>query len=192
LKLRRINRETRGVGHVFDRGADLVCSSDHGELKDSWCPRAETTSAKFEHTGCELFASIPGAGSSDENLNDLEVAVTRQVIPTIRSLYAKLAPGIDLSPLEEAREQWHERILETLLEQVRNNADNEATLELILELDPLHEEACSLLLTRLIRTGRRITAQRRYRDFSCRLQDTLGLEPAPELQALVTGKRSVA
>jgi DNA-binding SARP family transcriptional activator len=119
------------------------------------------------------------------DLNDLEGAVTRQDIPTIRNLYAKLAPGIDLAPLEEAREQWHERILETLLEHARNHADNEATLELILELDPLHEEACSLLLSHLIRTGRRITAQRRYRDFSRRLQDTLGLEPTPELQHLV-------
>jgi DNA-binding SARP family transcriptional activator len=139
----------------------------------------------LEPWGIPTYILESGLSRTHVDLNDLEVAVSRQDIPTIRSLYAKLAPGIDLSPLEEAREHWHERILETLLEHVRNNADNEATLELILELDPLHEEACSLLLTHLIRTGRRITAQRRYRDFSRRLQDTLGLEPAPELQHLV-------
>jgi tetratricopeptide (TPR) repeat protein len=139
----------------------------------------------LEPWGIPTYILESGLSRTHVDLNDLEVAVTRQDIPAIRNLYAKLAPGIDLAPLEEAREHWHERILETLLEHVRNNADNEATLELILELDPLHEEACSLLLTHLIRTGRRITAQRRYREFSRRLQDTLGLEPAPELQHLV-------
>jgi tetratricopeptide (TPR) repeat protein len=139
----------------------------------------------LEPWGIPTYILESGLARTHVDLNDLEVAVTRQDIPVIRSLYAELAPAIDLPPLEEAREQWHERILETLLEHTRNNADNEATLELILELDPLHEEACSLLLTHLIRTGRRITAQRRYRDFSRRLQDTLGLEPAPELQHLV-------
>jgi tetratricopeptide (TPR) repeat protein len=146
----------------------------------------------LEPWGIPTYILESGLSRTHVDLNDLEVAVIRQDIPTIRSLYAKLVPGIDLSPLEEAREQWHERILETLLKHVRDTADDEATLELILELDPLHEEACSLLLTHLIRTGRRITAQRRYREFSRRLQDVLGLEPAPELQALVTGKRSVA
>ncbi len=139
----------------------------------------------LEPWGLPTYILESGLSRTHVDLNDLEVAVARQDIPTIRNLYAKLAPGIDLAPLEEAREQWHERILETLLEHARNNADNEATLELILELDPLHEEACSLLLTHLIRTGRRITAQRRYRDFSRRLQDTLGLEPTPELRYLV-------
>jgi tetratricopeptide (TPR) repeat protein len=139
----------------------------------------------LEPWGIPTYILESGLSRTHVDLNDLEVAVSRQDIPTIRKLYAKLAPGIDLPPLEEAREHWHERILETLLEHARNTADNEATLELILELDPLHEEACSLLLTHLIRTGRRITAQRRYREFSRRLQDTLGLEPAPELQHLV-------
>jgi DNA-binding SARP family transcriptional activator len=139
----------------------------------------------LEPWGLPTYILESGLSRTHVDLNNLEVAVTRQDIATIRNLYAKLAPGIDLAPLEEAREHWHERILETLLEHVRNHADNEATLELILELDPLHEEACSLLLSHLIRTGRRITAQRRYRDFSRRLQDTLGLEPTPELQHLV-------
>jgi tetratricopeptide (TPR) repeat protein len=139
----------------------------------------------LEPWGLPTYILESGLSRTHVDLNDLEVAVARQDIPTIRNLYAKLAPGIDLAPLEEAREQWHERILETLLEHVRNHTDNEATLELILELDPLHEEACSLLLKHLIHTGRRITAQRRYREFSRRLQDTLGLEPTPELQHLV-------
>jgi tetratricopeptide (TPR) repeat protein len=139
----------------------------------------------LEPWGLPTYILESGLARTHVDLNDLEVALARKDIPAIRSFYAKLAPGIDLPPLEEAREQWHERILETLLEHAHNNLENEATLELILELDPLHEEACSLLLTHLIRTGRRITAQRRFREFSRRLQDTLGLEPAPELQHLV-------
>ncbi len=53
----------------------------------------------------------------------------------------------------------------------------------ILESDPLHEEACRLLVLSLAAQGRRAEALRQGREFCRRLRREVGVEPGPELAA---------
>ncbi len=121
------------------------------------------------------------------DLSDLEAALTRRDIPNLRALYADLAPDVHLLPVTEARDHWRERTLQVALEYVRQHSDDETTLEWLLRLDPLHEEALSLLLAHLMRSGRRVSARRRFADYSRRLRATFGLEPAPDTERILAG-----
>ncbi len=56
-----------------------------------------------------------------------------------------------------------------------------------LHADPLRERAHYLLIRAYIAEGNRVEAIRHYRSYSRLLERTLGLEPSPELRALVEG-----
>lgn len=122
------------------------------------------------------------------DLWELEAALAENRPEEIARLYTgKLAPGVDLPPLDEAREALHERVLAVLLEAgSRLPAEQAETyLERVLELEPLHEEALGRLLRLLIGSGRRSSARRRYEAFARRLGADLGLEPPAELRRLL-------
>jgi DNA-binding SARP family transcriptional activator len=59
-----------------------------------------------------------------------------------------------------------------------------AELERLLAAHPLREHALALLLRALYRAGRHVEALERYRSYRAHLQDELGLDPGPGLQAL--------
>jgi DNA-binding SARP family transcriptional activator len=88
------------------------------------------------------------------------------------------------------RPRWQE--LRLALEEDRQHAALElgryapaiAELERLLTTHPLRERALGLLLRALYRAGRHAEALARYRSYRVHLQDELGLDPGPELQAL--------
>lgn len=122
------------------------------------------------------------------DLWELEAAMAENRPEEIARLYTgKLAPGVDLPPLDEAREALHERVLAALLEAGSHAPAEQAEtyLERVLEFEPLHEEALGRLLRLLIGSGRRSSARRRYQAFARRLEAELGLEPPAELRRLL-------
>lgn len=115
---------------------------------------------------------------------ELQKLLERGDIPAVLKRYSPLAPGVDLPQVLEQREHLAGQVMMAVLGSV--NAQNaEERLEWILHHDPLHEEAFERLLEVWVRSGRRVTAERRYREFAKRLREELGMEPAPQLQRML-------
>ena len=128
--------------------------------------------AGLKHIRCDLW--------------ELEKALEVKDAKAIRKLYGELTPDSDLDAIVEHRERLRGRAAEVVFGSVEaGDPQAEDTLEWILGLDPLHEEAFSKLLELLIKSGRKVSAQRRYRDFAARLKAELGLEPAPKTQQML-------
>ncbi len=87
--------------------------------------------------------------------------------------------------LEELRLGALEDRLELLLETGRH-AEGTAELERLAALHPLRERLHRLLIVALYRAGRQADALAVYQRLRERLADELGIDPAPELQALAT------
>jgi len=64
-------------------------------------------------------------------------------------------------------------------------AEHDALTQRLLDQDPFDERAAAIALRALLATGEADVARRRYREFAQRLLTELGLEPGPELRALV-------
>ena len=121
------------------------------------------------------------------DLWDLEEALRAGRIDAVRSLYAELLPGFDLEAIEEARSGLHKRVFQAVLDHAAGLETSqpqaaEDALEWLLSRDPTHEAAFAGLLNLMLRSGRRVSAQRRYLEFADRLRREFGLEPAPEMR----------
>ncbi len=142
-----------------------------------------------EPWGVPTYILESGLARARVDLWDLEAALSKADLKTVRALYADLAP-LELEPVEEHRDDLRARTLEAVLDQAlalegANPAEAEDALEWLLERDPVHEEAFSSLLTLLVRSGRRVTAERRYRAFAEKLRQEMGLEPGIEIRRLL-------
>jgi DNA-binding SARP family transcriptional activator/Tfp pilus assembly protein PilF len=139
-----------------------------------------------EPWGVPTYILESGLARANVDLWNLEAALGREDFKTVRELYADLAPEFDLELLEGYRNQLRERVLDGLLGYAETVSDDaEDTLEAILKIDPLNEEAFSRLLERMVASGRRVSAERRFREFSRRLRDELGLEPSSEMRRVL-------
>ena len=139
-----------------------------------------------EPWGVPTYILESGLARANVDLWNIEAALDRGDFKAVRNLYANFAPGFDFAPLEEYRDDLRERVLGGLLEHANTVSDNvEDTLEAILKIDPLHEDAFSSLLELMVQSGRRVSAERRFREFSKRLRDEMGLEPSVELRRLL-------
>ncbi len=118
------------------------------------------------------------------DLWQLEAALDASDAAAVQRLYADLAPGVDARALDERREHLRGRAIRTVLN--ADGDDLETRLEWVLYHDPLHEEAMLRLLELLRRSGRRVTAQRRLREFARTLRDEIGVEPSAALQAALS------
>jgi DNA-binding SARP family transcriptional activator len=141
---------------------------------------------RLEPWGVPTYLLENGLTRCHVDLSDLESALTRRDVAAVRAVYADLAPDVDLPAITQAREQYRVQTLHLALEHARAHPSDEDALEWLLGIDPFHEEALSLLLEHLVRTGRRISARRRYEAYARQLQTTLGLEPAPQTARIVT------
>lgn len=144
----------------------------------------------LEPWGVPTYILESGLARARVDLWDLEEALKRHDFRRVRERYADLAPGFDLLVLEEYRDDLRERVLDAVLDHATalehsNPGEAEDALEWLLERDPVHEEAFSSLLALLVASGRRVTAERRYRAFARRLRDEMGLEPAQEIRRIV-------
>lgn len=121
------------------------------------------------------------------DLWELEKALAAKDSSAIQKLYAELTPDSDLDAIVERRQRLREKAVEVVFDSLEpGDPQAEDTLEWILGLDPLHEEALSKLLELLLKSGRKVSALRRYREFAERLKAELGLEPAPQTQQMLT------
>jgi DNA-binding SARP family transcriptional activator len=136
----------------------------------------------LEPWGVTSYLEETRLARANSDLGDLEAALERGDASSVMRLYrGKLAPGVDLPPVNDRRDQLHERVVDMLFQaSLMDPTQMEAYLERVLELEPLHEPALKHLLAHLVTVGRRKTAERRYQDFAQRLRDEMGLEPMPE------------
>ena len=141
-----------------------------------------------EPWGVPTYILESGLARANVDLWDLDHALATHDLNTVKRLYADLAPGFDLEVIEDTRANLRERTLEAMLEYATQSDPRTAedTLEWVLSHDPTHETAFSRLLGLLVRSGRRVSAERRYREFARRLRDELGLEPAPETHRILS------
>jgi DNA-binding SARP family transcriptional activator len=142
----------------------------------------------LEPWGVPTYILESGLARAKVDLWDLEAALKSGDFGAVRGLYADLAPGFDLLVLEEYRDELRQRTLEAVLDHAlksTNPTEAEDALEWLLARDPVHEEAFSSLLRLLVRSGRRVSAERRYRAFAERLRDEMGLEPALEIRRIL-------
>ncbi len=145
-----------------------------------------------EPWGVPTYILESGLARARVDLWDLEAALKRGDpsgdFSAVRGLYADLAPGFDLLPVQEYADDLRERTFEAVLDHALKNTDPseaEDALEWLLVRDPVHEEAFSSLLSLLVRSGRRVTAERRYRAFAERLRDEMDLEPGLEIRRIL-------
>lgn len=111
----------------------------------------------------------------------LQSAIQNKDFQQIQTLYGELAPASSLEVIKEHQARLREQAIEVML----RASPAEDALEWVLRLDPLHEEALAKLLEQLVKSGRKVTARRRYLEFAARLKRELGLEPAPQIQRIL-------
>jgi DNA-binding SARP family transcriptional activator len=140
----------------------------------------------LEPWGLPTFILETGLTRANVDLWDLDRALATNDMTSVQRLYADLAPEFHLDLIEETRTNLRERTLEAMLEHATNIIGGEPTaaevaLEWLLDHEPSHETAFGKLLELLIRSGRRLSAERRYRQFAEHMRNDIGLEPGPEI-----------
>jgi TolB-like protein/DNA-binding SARP family transcriptional activator len=126
-----------------------------------------------------------------------------QTVEALELVQGDLLPAFHLSDVREF-ERWLDEEREHVRRQAASAARKLADVEeadgdlagaahwirRALQLAPYEEESLSLLLGLLDRTGDRAGAVREYEAFARRLDQDLGVEPAPETQALLDSVRT--
>jgi DNA-binding SARP family transcriptional activator len=140
----------------------------------------------LEPWGLPTYILETGLTRASVDLWDLDRALAMNDMTGVQRLYADLVPEFHLDLIEETRTNLRERTLEAVLEHATNiigsdPAAAETALEWLLDHEPSHETAFAKLLELLIRSGRRLSAERRYRQFAEHLRNDVGLEPDPEI-----------
>ena len=169
-------------------GATLWPEADTKKVRNNLNVQLNLLRKVLEPWGLATYLLEEGLTRTRSDLWDLQNAIMRGDADKALDLYQPpLAAGLDLPPLEEAREQLRAQVTATLFETAEGASADRASALLIrvLELDPVHEEALQLLLRNLIARGRRREAQRRYQTFARRLEQEMGLTPLPETRELV-------
>jgi DNA-binding SARP family transcriptional activator len=141
-----------------------------------------------EPWGLPTFILESGLTRANVDLWELDRALAANDMTGVQRLYADLAPEFHLDLIEDTRANLRERTLEAMLEHATNSSDPsaaETALEWLLNHEPSHETALAKLLELLIRSGRRFSAERRYRQFAEHLRNDVGLEPSPEIRRIL-------
>ena len=142
----------------------------------------------LEPWGLPTYILESGLTRANVDLWDLDRALASNDMTAVQDLYADLAPEFHLDLIEDTRVNLRERTLEAVLEHATNSSDPataEAALEWLLDHEPSHETALAKLLELMIRSGRRFSAERRYRQFAEHLRNDVGLEPSPEIRRIL-------
>lgn len=142
----------------------------------------------LEPWGLPTYILESGLTRANVDLWDLDRALASNDITAVQRLYADLAPEFHLDLIEDTRVNLRERTLEAVLEHATNSGEPaaaEAALEWLLDHEPSHETALAKLLELMIRSGRRFSAERRYRQFAEHLRNDVGLEPSPEIRRIL-------
>lgn len=122
------------------------------------------------------------------NVWELEAALEHNQAETALRLYrGKFAPGMDISYINETQDHLHEKVIACLERHVRIvTADQAKTYcERILKLEPLSENAMSVLLEILVKSGRKPSAKKRLKAFKDRYKNEMGFEPMLETQTVL-------
>jgi DNA-binding SARP family transcriptional activator len=143
-----------------------------------------------EPWGVPTYILESGLARASVDLWDLDRALAVNDMIAVQRLYKDLAPGFDFDLIENTRTNLRERTLEAMLEHTTKIASTdpqaaETALEWLLDHEPGHETAFGKLLELLVRSGRRLSAERRYRQFAEQLRNDVGLEPGPEISRIL-------
>jgi DNA-binding SARP family transcriptional activator len=143
-----------------------------------------------EPWGVPTYILESGLVRASVDLWDLDRALAANDMNTVQRLYANLAPGFDFDLVIDTRTNLRERTLEAMLEHATKMIGTdpqaaETALEWLLDHEPSHEIALTKLLELLVRSGRRLSAERRYRQFAELLRNDVGLEPDPETSRIL-------
>lgn len=118
------------------------------------------------------------------DLCELQTRIEAGDLSALMQGYKRLAPEIEISEVKEYREHLELQVFKAVLGS-SNTQNTEERLEWVLSHDPLHEAAFAALLKLWLASGRRVTAERRYKEFAQKLHSELGLKPPRELQQLL-------
>lgn len=136
---------------------------------EPWGQPGYLTEVGLRNTRCDLW--------------NLQEAIRRGDWAQVRRLYQPLAPELTLDAITGQRAALQEDVLQGCLDHL-TAPEAEDTLNWVLRLDPLHEQAMQQLLSLLLRSGRRVSAEKRYQAYRSQLRRELGVPPDPALQRL--------
>ena len=134
------------------------------------------------------FIQTSGLTRTQADLWKLNAALSQKDADTVLKLYKPFAKDIDIPLVNEVREVLALEVTHCLFEASQDAPAEKARLylEKVLEVDPLYEVALQGLLKLLVQKGRRIEAQKRFRQFATHLEEELGIKPMPETHKVLT------
>lgn len=147
-----------------------------------------------EPWGVATFVHEDGLRRVTSDHAQLQAALAAGDAAAVLATYREpFAPGISLDAIDEHRTWLRERAIAVLSAAAGSEADAEAYLLKVMELDPLNEDALQALLRRLMQRGKAREARRHYTSFAQRIEEELGMEPLPETrEALEVGRQSTS
>lgn len=136
----------------------------------------------LEPWGKSTYLFDDGLAKTQADLFDLRAAIAQSDTERVLQLFRyPLAPGVDLPLLDEIRETLKNEVVSLLF----TKSGTRKSLEAILKLDPLNEEALQQLMKQLIHRGRRLEARQHYKRFADLLKKEMQLEPLEETRRLL-------
>ena len=142
----------------------------------------------IEPWGIPSYLLDTGLVRVHSDLQDLEGALKARDAALVCDLYkGDFAPGVDVPAINESRDALRQRVINLLERAALDTTPSQAEtfLARTLEIDPFHESALEALLHLLMTQGRRVQAERLYKDFKHRLWVTLNLEPSSRTRAVL-------
>ena len=123
-----------------------------------------------------------------EDPASLDLAQQWQLAETCQGLFLPDAQGPWLDDVRRVVEARQARLLTALvegLEQADDSVRLRQAAERLLDIDPFEERGWQALITVQLEAGNRAQAVRLYKDLEEKLAEELGVDPAPETQALL-------
>lgn len=136
----------------------------------------------IEPWGVKTYVGDTGLERCRVDLTELQSALDRGDVAMSLRLYREpVADGVDVSEVDEFRDQLRARVVEVWRAAAAQAAPQAALelLERVLAVDPYDEETLGETLKLLVSLGREREARRRFDEFAKRLKQEFGHEPMP-------------
>lgn len=160
----------------------------HRKMRNNLNVLLNTLRKALEPWNIPTYLLPMGLVRTQVDLWQLQTALKEKDSVRVNELYnGPFAPGIDLPLINAARDELKHDVITLLLEATKTESENQQLkLETVLRIDPLNENALQLLLTKLIKQGRRVEAKKRYLRFAKQLSYEMKLEPLEETRDILS------